>query len=116
MHAPCGGGVRRVVARDHRRRHGRDAGERRRAARLIELGQHKRLAFHSRFVGARVWVLTEDLESAADSGLASGLTDNYMRVRFPPPPGLRPNDLVEVRVTQVREDIVFGEVSEGWQR
>ncbi len=93
--------------------HADRARKRARAARLIELSQHKRLAFHSRFVGCRVSVLTEEVEGPADSGLASGLTDNYMRVRFPPPPGLRPNDLVEVAVTQVREDVAFGEASDG---
>lgn len=96
--------------------HADRAVKRARAARLIELSQHKRLAFHSRFVDRRVSVLTEVVEGSADSILASGLTDNYMRVRFPPPSDLHPNDLVEVTVTQVREDIVFGEVIKGWQR
>ena len=79
-----------------------------RAGRLIELSDQKRMAFNSRFVGRQVSVLTEEVERAAD-GCASGLTDNYVRVRFPPPPGLRPNELVEVTVTHAREDVAFAE-------
>jgi threonylcarbamoyladenosine tRNA methylthiotransferase MtaB len=93
--------------------HADRAQQRTRAARLIELSQHKRLAFHGRFVGSRVSVLTEEVEGREGTGLASGLTDNYMKVRFPPPDGLCPNDTVEITVTQAREDIAYGEASDG---
>ena len=86
--------------------------KRSRARRLIELSEQKRMAFHSRFVGRKVSVLTEEVEKEAGSGLACGLTDNYMRVRFAPPSGLRANDLVEVTITHVREDIAFGEAGD----
>ena len=86
------------------------APKRSRAARLIKLSESKKLAFHSRFVGARVSVLVEEIGSPADWGLASGLTDNYIKVRFLRPPGLRPNEMVEVTLTQAREDVAFGDV------
>ena len=74
---------------------------------LIDLGLRKRLAFHRRHLGQLVRVLVERI--GAD-GLATGLTDNYIRVRFEDPDGtVRANEFVEVLATHAREDVVFGQ-------
>lgn len=78
-----------------------------RARDLINLGLTKRLAFNRAHVGTAVRVLTEEI--AAD-GLASGLTDNYLRVRYEPGPHTASNRFDTVRVTQAREEVVFGEL------
>ena len=88
------------------------AQKRERAGRLIALSEGKRMAFHGRFLNRRLAVLTEKVEEGAAEVLATGLTDNYIRVRFAPPAGLRPNDLVEVTVTHAREDVAFGEAAQ----
>lgn len=77
-----------------------------RARDLIDLGLTKRLAFNRAHVGTAARVLTEEI--AAD-GLATGLTDNYLRVRYEPGPHTASNQFDTVRVTQAREDVVFGE-------
>ena len=51
-------------------------------------------------------VLTEQI---ADDGLATGLTDNYLRVRYEPGPHTASNHFDTVRITRAREDLVFGE-------
>jgi len=79
-----------------------------RSRRLIALGQAKRLAFHRRHLDRRVRVLVEDRRDAA-SGLAVGLTDNYIKVLFDGPS--RANQIVEARVTRAREDLVLGELA-----
>ena len=42
-------------------------------------------------------------------GLATGLTDNYLRVRYEPGPHTASNHFDTVRITRAREDLVFGE-------
>ncbi len=50
-----------------------------RSARLIEIGEAMALDFHLSFVGKTVWVLVEQVAG----GLATGLTDNYIRTSLP---------------------------------
>ena len=78
-----------------------------RTRRLIQLGEDKRLGFHRRFVGRRLEVLVEDRRDKA-TGLAVGLTDNYIKVLFDETEN-RANQFVQVHLTQAREDLVFGE-------
>ena len=78
-----------------------------RARQLIVLGKEKRLAFHNRFVGRTLHPLSEGRRDAA-TGLAVGLTDHYIKVLFPDD-SPRANRVAAVRVTQAREDLVFGE-------
>ena len=78
-----------------------------RGQKLIELSKEKRLAFHQRLVGRCLSPLVED-RTDAQSGLRVGLSDNYVRVLFD---GVaEPNEIVEVRIHQAREDLVFGEI------
>ena len=88
--------------------HHRGEVKRRRVRELIALGESRRLDFHRRHLGRRVRVLVE--ESGRD-GLAAGLTDNYIRVRFEtggaPVPA---NSFVDVALTHARETETFGEM------
>lgn len=76
-----------------------------RARELIGLGQQKRLAFHQQHVGTHGRVLVETI----DNGLATGLTDNYIRVHTEAGPLTETNRFVQVEFTQAREDVMFGE-------
>jgi threonylcarbamoyladenosine tRNA methylthiotransferase MtaB len=78
-----------------------------RARHLIGLGEKKRLEFHQRFVGQTLHPLSEGRRDRT-SGLAVGLTDNYIKVLFPAAK-TRANQIVAVTVTKAREDLVFGE-------
>jgi len=78
-----------------------------RARRLIRLGQRQRLAFHRRFVDQCLQVLVEECQDRT-AGLSVGRSDNYVKVLFAGGE-VRPNQLCKVRVTQAREDLVFGE-------
>ena len=78
-----------------------------RARRLRQLGARKRLEFHRRFLGRTVEVLIE-APCQPGTDLAFGLTDNYIKAASPQPDA-RANQLVQVRVTEAREDLVFGE-------
>lgn len=77
-----------------------------RARELINLGLAHRLAFNTAHVGQSVRVLTEEVDA---DGLATGLTDNYLRVRFEASATTEPNQFEQVRITQAREDVLFGE-------
>lgn len=80
----------------------------RRVRELIALGEGKRLDFHRRHLGRRVRVLVEE---AGGDGLASGLTDNYIRVRFETAgTPVRANSFVEVALLRARESETFGEL------
>lgn len=79
-----------------------------RAQQLIALGRTKRLEFHRRFVDRRLEVLVEEQPDPA-SGLSAGLSDNYVRVVFPGLAG-QVNQMVQVRVAQARESLVYGEL------
>jgi threonylcarbamoyladenosine tRNA methylthiotransferase MtaB len=78
-----------------------------RARDLIDLGHAKRLAFHRAQLGHEVDVLVEEIAE----GLATGLTDNYLRVRYAPGPATTRNRVDRVRLTQAREDVLFGEAA-----
>jgi threonylcarbamoyladenosine tRNA methylthiotransferase MtaB len=78
-----------------------------RARDLINLGLAKRLAFHERQIGLQVRVLTEEVRN---DGLATGLTDNYLRVRYPAGPRTASNEFDSVTITHAREDVLFGEL------
>ncbi|MFH1569108.1 MAG: tRNA (N(6)-L-threonylcarbamoyladenosine(37)-C(2))-methylthiotransferase MtaB [Gemmatimonadota bacterium] len=79
-----------------------------RSRQLVALGHAKRLAFHRRHLGRTVRVLVEDRTDGA-SGLRVGLTDNYIKVLFSAPAPV--NGFVDLRVSQAREDVVFGEAA-----
>ena len=76
-----------------------------RARELIVLGEQKRLAFHQRFIGHRLNVLSEGRKDPA-TGLQIGLSDNYIKTLFTGPS--EANALIDVQVEQAREDLVFG--------
>jgi len=73
---------------------------------LINLGLSKRRLFHAGHVGKRVRVLTEVV--GADH-VAAGLTDNYLRVRYPAGSQTQSNQFDTVLITSAREDVVVGE-------
>ena len=77
-----------------------------RCRRLIQLGEHKRLDFHRRFLGRELEVLVENRRDKA-TGLATGLSDNYIKVLFAAPEAA--NRFLKVSVKHAREDLVFGE-------
>ncbi len=79
-----------------------------RARELIALGAAKRLEFHRRFVGQDLEVLVEENPDPV-SGLSTGLSDNYIKAVFPGRPA-QVNQMVQVRVAQAREGLVYGEV------
>ena len=72
------------------------------------MGKEKRLAFHQQLVGQNLTPLVED-RTDAHTGLRVGLSDNYVRVLFDG--AATPNEIVEIRIHQAREDLVFGETS-----
>ena len=76
-----------------------------RARELIALSEKKRLAFHQRFVGQRLQILTEGRQDPV-TGLQVGLSDNYIKALFT---GTAANNtLIDIEVEQAREDLVFG--------
>ena len=84
-----------------------------RARRLIEWSQQRRLAFHKGFVGEQVEVLIEEARRADGSGLATGTTDNYIRVLIEDggslsEPQVHAHQLLNVVVDHAREDVTFG--------
>ena len=84
-----------------------------RARRLISMGRSKKLEFYRRFIDRSVSVLVEETNDRA-TGLATGLTDNYVKVLFDPDLGQAnadhlANEFVDVRVRHAREDVVFAE-------
>jgi threonylcarbamoyladenosine tRNA methylthiotransferase MtaB len=78
-----------------------------RSRQLIALGERKRLEFHQGFVGRQLQVLVEDRRDKT-TGLAVGLSDNYIQVVFEGGQ-TRPNQFSTVSITRAREDRVFGE-------
>ena len=71
---------------------------------LCALSRAKRLAFYHRHVGRTVSVL---FEARHQSGLFTGLTDNYIRVGVPAGPDLH-NQLRQVRVTGAMDGLALG--------
>jgi threonylcarbamoyladenosine tRNA methylthiotransferase MtaB len=76
-----------------------------RTARLIALSDEGARAWAERHTGRTVEVLAEPVD--ARTGLASGLTDNYVRVHWPANPGER-GGLVNVRIDEAREGACYG--------
>jgi threonylcarbamoyladenosine tRNA methylthiotransferase MtaB len=66
----------------------------RRASVLQGLGRRKKRAFREKFIGRVLEVL---VESNPRPGLMEGLSDNYIRVLFPPNEDSRPGKLVRVK-------------------
>jgi threonylcarbamoyladenosine tRNA methylthiotransferase MtaB len=87
------------------------AAKKERSRRLRELGQVKRRAFATRFIGRELAIL---LEGKRDSGrqFLSGLTENYLRVHVDAPEAFV-NRLVPVRLLAIAEDEVLGEWAGG---
>ncbi|MDA0336170.1 MAG: tRNA (N(6)-L-threonylcarbamoyladenosine(37)-C(2))-methylthiotransferase MtaB [bacterium] len=77
-----------------------------RARDLINLGLAKRLIFHESHIGCRVRVLTETI---GDDSVATGLTDNYLRVRYAAAGQTVSNQFDTVRITDARDDVLHGE-------
>jgi threonylcarbamoyladenosine tRNA methylthiotransferase MtaB len=75
-----------------------------RSLRLRDKSKGKRRAFCSRYVGRRVSVL---FEQQNDSGLWTGLTDNYMRVGVVSAEPLR-NRIEDVVINEVADDLALG--------
>ncbi len=73
---------------------------------LCALSRAKRLAFYHRHVGRTMSVL---FEARNQSGLCTGLTDNYIRVGVPAESDLR-NQLVPVRLTGAMDGLALSAV------
>lgn len=71
---------------------------------LREISDHKRMAFHQRFLGRRVSVL---FEAAEAEGYWPGLTDNYIRVAVRSPHPLR-NTIQSVVLTGMMSGTMLG--------
>jgi threonylcarbamoyladenosine tRNA methylthiotransferase MtaB len=76
---------------------------------LRDLGLKKNLEFRNRFKGTILKVVLEE-SSRSDEGEGSGLTDNYIRVTVS---GVKRGDYgkeVPVKINEVRESDVIGEI------
>jgi threonylcarbamoyladenosine tRNA methylthiotransferase MtaB len=82
-----------------------------RSQRLRELGQAKRKAFATRFIGRELAILLEGKRDHTRQ-LLSGLTDNYLRVHVDAPEAFV-NQIVPVRLVAIAGDEVLGEWPEG---
>lgn len=87
--------------------HVEDEVKNQRAQDLLNLGRQRRLEFHRRFIGRHLEVLVE-VDPDPATGLSTGLSDNYVKVVFPGRPQ-QVNQLVQVRIEQAREALVYGE-------
>jgi threonylcarbamoyladenosine tRNA methylthiotransferase MtaB len=76
-----------------------------RTARLVALSDEGAQAWAARHVGRTVEVIAEPVDPR--TGLASGLTDNYVRVHWPSDDGSR-GGIVNVRLTEARDGACFG--------
>jgi len=83
------------------------AAKKERSQRLRALGQVKKEAFATRFIGRKLAILLEGKRNHARQFL-SGLTENYMRVRVDAPEAFV-NQLVPVRLVATAGDEVLGE-------
>lgn len=73
---------------------------------LIHLGEEMAGAFARQLLGKTVTVLAEGCRGK--DGLVEGLTDTFIRVRFPGDPACR-GELVPVRITDLQGDHLLGE-------
>lgn len=77
----------------------------RRAAEMADLARALRARYAARFLGRTMDVLIEPC--ANDDGSVTGYTSNYIRVRAPSE-GLKPGQIVAVRLCRVRDGYVEG--------
>jgi threonylcarbamoyladenosine tRNA methylthiotransferase MtaB len=77
-----------------------------RAGVLRELGGKKQKKFHKGFIGRTMEVL---VMKAGNSGLWSGITGNYLMVRFACDTDMA-NKIVQVRITDVDDDLLMAEL------
>jgi threonylcarbamoyladenosine tRNA methylthiotransferase MtaB len=83
------------------------AAKKARSQRLRALGQAKKEAFASRFIGRQLAILLEGKRSKTRQ-ILSGLTENYLRVHVDAPEAFV-NQLVPVRLVGLTGDEVLGE-------
>ncbi|MDH7481364.1 MAG: tRNA (N(6)-L-threonylcarbamoyladenosine(37)-C(2))-methylthiotransferase MtaB [Armatimonadota bacterium] len=81
--------------------------KKRRSELLIELAKAHSEKFAKRFIGKTMAVL---VEGNKESKLRSGFTDNYIRVVFKNDPKCEAGEIVQVRIADVKENQVFGEI------
>ncbi len=74
---------------------------------LIRAGDELALEYKKRFVGRTVEVLVEEAEPDADRYRLTGLTEHYMRVRFPSNISLH-NEFVSVKIERVTPEAMSG--------
>lgn len=86
-----------------------------RKKRLISLGDELALRYKQRFVGKVVNVLVEETEAVGGEQFLTGLTEHYMRVRFPGDGNLR-NTLVGVSIESVTPQAMEGTLPLDLQR
>jgi threonylcarbamoyladenosine tRNA methylthiotransferase MtaB len=79
----------------------------RRASVLLTLGKRKKRAFREKFIGRVLDVL---VESSPRPDLMEGLSDNYIRVLFPPGEDSRPGKLVRVKAAGFSGEDLEGEL------
>ena len=75
-----------------------------RAAQLRSLGEQKQQAFARRFVGRELQVV---VEGGRQDGRCKGLSENYLQVSFPGPPGLE-GQLLPVTIESCTEQGLRG--------
>jgi threonylcarbamoyladenosine tRNA methylthiotransferase MtaB len=83
------------------------AAKKARSQRLRALGQEKKEAFATRFLGRELTILLEGKRDHTRQVL-SGLTENYLRVHVEAPEALV-NRLIPVRLVAIAGDVVLGE-------
>ncbi len=79
----------------------------RRASLLQALGRRKKRDFRKRFIGKILEIL---VETSLEPGLLEGLSDNYIRVLFPPNENSCPGKLVRVKAGGFRGEDLEGEI------
>lgn len=77
-----------------------------RKQRLLRLCEQRAFSLRNAYVGKHMRVLLEGKEK---DGYIHGHTDNFLQVKLPQE-GLRPNTLVDVMLTENKEDALYGEV------
>jgi len=77
---------------------------------LLELGRHKKSHFLHRFLGRELKVL---VERQLSDDMYSGLTDNYIEVRFNSPLNLV-GEFAPITLTEAEEDWTLGVINSGY--
>ncbi|MCB1135238.1 MAG: tRNA (N(6)-L-threonylcarbamoyladenosine(37)-C(2))-methylthiotransferase MtaB, partial [Chlamydiia bacterium] len=84
-----------------------------RKAALMQQAEAQSFRLREAYVGRRMWVLTESLDSQ-DPEWITGHTDNFLRVKLPAE-GLEPNELVAVELIENQPDGLLGRVCSACQ-